>query len=144
MTMNKNYCMGCMKEIDYNLSECPLCGYKADTVQHEPCLKKGSVIAGRYLTGRVTALANDSITYIGLDLQTEEIVTLHEFFPVKIVKRHDNGNEIMVKLGCDAIYHNCLQSFVKLWKGIGELRNITALPKVKNIVDYAEIFRKDK
>lgn len=136
MNSRKNYCMNCMKEIDPSTVQCPHCEYNNDTPQHEPCLPKGSLIGQRYIVGKVISLANDSITYIGLDTETEETVEIHEFYPVKIVKRNSDKAEILVKLGCDAMYRNCLQSFINLWKGIGGIENEPALPKVKNILDY--------
>lgn len=136
MTENKKYCMGCMKEIDEAASVCPHCYYNTETVQHYPCLPKESLIADRYIVGKTISMANDSISYIGLDKETEEIVAVHEFFPVKIVDRAENSCEVTVKLGYDAMFRNCLQSFINLWRGIGSIENEVALPEIRNIVDF--------
>ncbi len=136
MTENKKYCMGCMKEIDLDASVCPHCYYNEETVQHYPCLPKGTLIADRYLVGRTVSMANDSITYIGLDRETEEIVSVHEFYPVKIVERAQDSCTINIKLGCEDIFGSCLQSFVAMWKAIGSLKSEVALPAVRNILDY--------
>ncbi len=136
MTENKKYCMGCMKEIDIDASVCPHCYYNEDTVQHYPCLPKGSLIADRYLTGRTISMANDSITYIGIDEQTEEIVSVHEFFPVKIAERGDGGCAVSVKLGYEDIFGSCVQSFISMWKAIGSVKGEISLPTVRNILDY--------
>ncbi|MBQ3136221.1 MAG: PASTA domain-containing protein [Clostridia bacterium] len=136
MTENKKYCMGCMKEIDINATVCPHCYYGEETVQHYPCLPKGTLIADRYLAGRTVSMANDSITYIGMDEQTEEIVSIHEFYPVKIVERADNGCEVNVKLGYDDIFDGCVQSFISMWKAIGSVKGEISLPTVRNILDY--------
>ncbi len=136
MTENKRYCANCMKEIDESTVFCPHCQYDTGSVQHEPALPKETVIAERYLIGKMTAIANDSITYIGRDFQTDETVDIYEFYPVKIVKRNDDSCEVMVKLGCDAMYKNCLNAFINLWKSIGAIRNEPALPLVKNILDF--------
>ncbi len=136
MTENKKYCMGCMKEIDFDKTVCPHCCYNAESVQHSPCLPKESIIAGRYLVGKAVSIANDSITYIGLDKETEEIVSVHEFFPYKIVDRNEGACTVSVKLGCDAMFRNCLQSFINLWKGIGSVEGEISLPVVRNILDF--------
>ncbi len=136
MTENKRYCMNCMKEIDENTVFCPHCQYDSGSVQHEPSLPKETVIADRYLIGKVTSIANDSITYIGRDFETDEIVDIQEFYPTKIVRRNENKQDVMVMLGCDAMYRNCLNSFINLWKSIGAINNEPALPLVKNILDF--------
>ncbi len=136
MTENKKYCMGCMKEIDINLSVCPHCYYNSESIQHNPCLPKGSIISGRYLVGRAISIANDSITYIGLDKDTEEIVSVTEFFPYKIVSRANGSCEVAVKLGYDTMFRNCLSSFINLWRNIGSVKGEIALPEVRNILDF--------
>ncbi len=136
MTDNKKYCMGCMKEIEYNASVCPHCYYNEETVQHYPCLPKGTFIADRYLIGRAVSMANDSIAYVGLDSETEEIVSVHEFYPVKITEREQDGCALNIKLGCEDIFGSCLQSFISMWKAIGSVKGEPALPSVRNILDY--------
>ncbi len=136
MTENKKYCMGCMKEIDLDASVCPHCYYNEETVQHYPCLPKGTVIADRYLVGRTVSMANDSITYIGLDTETEEIVSVNEFYPVKICEREQDLCSINIKLGCEDIFGSCLQSFISMWKAIGSVKGQISLPVVRNILDF--------
>ena len=136
MTENKKYCMGCMKEIDMDASVCPHCYYNEETVQHYPCLPKGTLIADRYLIGRTVSMANDSITYIGLDRETEEIVSVNEFYPVKTVEREQDGCSVNVKLGCENIFGSCVQSFISMWKAIGSVKGEISLPEVRNILDY--------
>ena len=136
MTENMKYCMGCMKEIDIGASECPYCYYNEETVQHYPCLPKGSVIADRYVTGRAIAMANDSITYIGIDEQTEEIVSVHEFFPARIADREEASSAVIIKSGYEDIFTSALQSFISMWKAIGSVQGQISLPVVKNILDY--------
>lgn len=136
MTENMKYCMGCMKEIDTDASVCPHCYYNEETVQHYPCLPKGSVIADRYVTGRVISMANDSITYIGIDEQTEEIVSVHEYFPARIAGREENGASVTVKGGYEDVFASALQSFISMWKAISSVQGQISLPTVRNILDY--------
>lgn len=136
MTENKKYCMGCMKEIDMDASVCPHCYYNEETVQHYPCLPKGSLIVDRYIIGRAVSMANDSITYIGLDTETEEVVSVHEFYPVKITEREQDACTVSIRLGCEEIFGACLQSFISMWKAIGSIMSEPSLPAVRNILDY--------
>ncbi len=136
MTENIKYCMGCMKEMELDASVCPHCNYNEETVQHYPCLPKGTYIADRYLVGRTISMANDSITYIGLDRETEEIISVHEFYPVKIAERAEDNCSINIKLGCEDIFGSCVQSFISMWKAIGSVKGEISLPAVRNILDY--------
>ena len=96
MTENKNYCMGCMKEIDPDETICPHCSYNTLSSQKAPFLSKGNIISGKYLVGKVESFSVDSITYIGLDTETDTTVSIIEFYPEKIVSRTVNTAEVNI------------------------------------------------
>ena len=125
-----------MKSIPFEAVVCPHCGYNEETTQPAPCLDTGSLIMEKYLVGKVLSTSPDTITYIGANLETGETLTIHEFFPEKIVTRAEEQSEVAVRLGYDSMFSNCLQSFVKLWKGLDVFKDARCLPDVKDIVDY--------
>ncbi|MBQ8502783.1 MAG: PASTA domain-containing protein [Clostridia bacterium] len=138
MSENKRYCMGCMSVIDSDATICPHCQYSGDTQQLSPYLSQGQTVAGRYLIGKALGMANDSITYIGLDTQTETTVTVCEYYPHRIAHRA-NGNNIVSPLnGFAALYESCLESFLSLWRGIRMFDDVRCLPKVLDIVSENE------
>lgn len=130
------YCMGCMESIPFDTVICPKCGYNEQAAQPAPYLKAGSLIMRKYLVGKVLGTTTDTVTYIGANIETGETVTVNEFFPEKIVTRAEGRSEVNVKLGYDSMYSNCLQSFLKLWRGLDVFKDARCLPNVLDIVDF--------
>lgn len=135
MTHNsKNYCMGCMKEMPAGVTICPHCSHNELSPQNQPFLRKGSIIYERYLVGKVESFASDSTTYIGLDLETEQTVSVIEFYPDKIASRPPQSTEIAIKLGYEESFRVALQSFLDLWNDMKEFAGIPCLPQVTDVL----------
>lgn len=134
MTENKNYCMGCMKEISPDETICPHCSYNALSSQTAPFLSKASVISGKYLVGKVESFSVDSITYIGLDMETETPVSIIEFYPEKIVSRSINTSVVNIRMGYEELFRTALQSFIDLWTDLKETVGYACLPQVTDIL----------
>ncbi len=134
MTENKNYCMGCMKEISPDETVCPHCSYNALSSQTTPFLGKGSIISGKYLVGKVESFSVDSITYIGLDTETGTTVSIIEFYPEKIVSRPLGTAEVNIKMGYEEMFRATLQSFIDLWTDLKETVGFACLPQVTDIL----------
>lgn len=136
MDENKNYCMGCMKEIDADVTICPHCSYNALSSQKAPFLSKGNVISSKYLVGKVESFSVDSITYIGLDLETDTTVSIIEFYPEKIVSRAVNTAVVNIRSGYEEMFRSSLQSFIDLWTDLKETVGFACLPQVTDILLY--------
>lgn len=134
MTENKRYCMGCMNEIGEDVTVCPHCSYNSLSSQNPPFLAKGSMISGKYLVGKVESFATDSITYIGLDTETQTTVSIIEFYPEKIVTRGMNVTEVTIKMGCEDLFRGTLQSFIDLWTDLKDTTGLPCLPQVTDIL----------
>lgn len=136
MSESLKYCMGCMESIPFDTVICPKCGYNEEAAQPAPYLKAGSIIMRKYLVGKVLSTSADTITYIGANIETGQTVTINEFYPEKIVTRNEGQSEINVRLGYDSMYSGCLQSFLKLWRGLDVFKDAKCLPNVLDIVDF--------
>lgn len=94
---SRNLCIGCMRPLD-SAETCPHCGLKQDEYAPIPrCLTPGTVLAGRYMTGRVLGEGSFGITYIGWDLSMNIPVAVKEYFPSDMVSRDvicGSGNEV--------------------------------------------------
>lgn len=136
MIENKNYCMGCMKEIDPEETICPHCSYNTLSSQKAPFLSKGNIISGKYLVGKVESFSVDSITYIGLDTESDTTVSIIEFYPEKIVSRAVNTAQVNIRQGYEEMFRASLQSFIDLWTDLKETVGFACLPLVTDILLY--------
>lgn len=133
MINTDHLCMSCMKEVGL-LKQCPYCGYLVDSAQAEPYLSVRSVIANRYLVGKLLEHNGDGCTYMAWDLTRREPVTLREFFPDAIAVRTQTDLQMCVMPGCEHTYDECCQSFLELWRKLARLRGHSALIHVTDIV----------
>lgn len=136
MSEQLKYCLGCMESIPFDTVICPKCGYNEQAVQPAIYLKPGSLIKRKYLVGKVLNVSTDTVSYIGANIETGETVTINEYFPQKIVTRNEGRSEVCVKLGYDTMFTTCLQSYLKLWRGLDVFKDARCLPNVLDIIDF--------
>ena len=84
--MELNKCMGCME--DFLGYPCPKCGFDPGQVRgNEYALPIQTILAGKYLVGRVLGQGGFGITYIGWDIALERKVAIKEYYPSGQVSR---------------------------------------------------------
>ena len=126
--------MSCMKDIGTE-KQCPYCGFHADSKQIEPYLPIRTVLGNRYLVGKLLEYNGDGATYMGLDLSTRESVNIREFFPENIAQRDPKTLGVFVMPEKETIYNECLQSFTEMWRKLMRLSGLSALIKVRDILE---------
>ena len=93
---NIKLCPGCMRELPQNrikdlgkdTARCPYCGFCPSEYQQNPrCLPPDTILAGKYLVGKVLGEGGFGITYMGYDLNMKTRVAIKEYFPVELVTR---------------------------------------------------------
>lgn len=126
--------MSCMKDIGTE-KQCPYCGFHADSKQIEPYLPIRTVLGNRYLVGKLLEYNGDGATYMGLDLSTREPVNIREFFPENIAQRDPKTLGVFVMPEKETIYNECLQSFTEMWRKLMRLSGLSALIKVRDILE---------
>ena len=67
MISSDKLCMSCMRE-NGDARKCPHCGYYADSTQISPYLPVRTVVANRYMVGKMLEYNGEGATYIGWDL----------------------------------------------------------------------------
>ncbi len=78
--MELNKCLGCMEDIQGY--PCPHCGYDPKTETADPSyLQPETILAGKYLVGKVTEAAENSTAYLGWDIGLERKVSILECSP---------------------------------------------------------------
>ena len=71
-----------MREIG-DAKKCPHCGYYADSTQISPYLPVRTVIANRYMVGKMLEYNGEGATYIGWDLVKKRQSKSASSFPIR-------------------------------------------------------------
>ena len=87
-------CYNCFHEVDPG-EFCPYCGYSenSDREKYPLALPHGSVLGGRYITGRVLGQGGFGITYVAQDYTDKKLVAIKEYFPDTLATRQ-NGTTV--------------------------------------------------
>ncbi len=144
-----NLCYGCFKEKNDTSYPCPFCGY--DIVSEHPysALPAGSVLGGRYMTGKVLGIGGFGITYLGFDLTLEIKVAIKEYMPQGISARTQDKYTVTVVTSKDkSVYETGAERFLDEARILAKLQNLPNIVSVQNyfkenntayfIMDYIE------
>lgn len=81
-------CYGCFENINDDLEICPFCGYVKGSPPEEAIhMDPGTVLAGRYIIGKVIGYGGFGVTYIGWDAKLEQKVAIKEYLPSEFSTR---------------------------------------------------------
>ena len=134
MISSDNLCMGCMREIG-NEKKCPHCGYHVDTAQNSPFLPIRTVVANRYLIGKLIEFYGEGATYIGWDLKEKRAVNIREFMPDTFTTRTAVTNDLRVMLGSEGTFAELRRSFEELWIKLAKLNGLSAMICVTDVFE---------
>lgn len=128
----KDLCMGCM--CDNNGEDvCSVCAFDATHYCVENALPLRTVLANRYVVGKVISENGEGFTYLGYDSVAACVVHIHEYFPTGLCQR---VAETGVEIGEDSFsYNEGLLQFVELYKTLGSLNEVPVLFKVIDIFE---------
>ena len=127
-------CYGCFREKPDAASVCPHCGCSAAEAQPFPALPPGTILRGRYLTGRVLGMGGFGITYLGYDLVLEIRVAVKEYLPVGLATRHADGHQVVLTGRQRADYERGRSRFLE------EARILARLQGTPHIVSVQDHF----
>ena len=132
-------CMGCMHEIDDGKVICPDCGYREGTLPSETYyLETGTVLANRYIVGKVLGYGGFGITYIGWDSQLKRIVAIKEYFPSELSTRGKSSRKVTGYSG-----EKTEQYQLGLEKFIFEAKRLAQFCKTDGIVHIYDCIREN-
>ena len=135
-------CPGCMREVENRSSVemCPHCGYdlkNTETASHQ--LKPLTILAGKYIVGKVIGEGGFGISYMGLDLNLELVVAIKEFYPNGFVTRESNVTTQV------STYAGRNEADVNKWKEgfLNEARSLAKFSKLNGIVEVRDFFNEN-
>lgn len=91
-------CPNCFKKAESGTNMCPHCGnnYEASS-SNAHALKPMTVVAERYIIGKVLGAGGFGVTYKAKDLLTDEICAIKEYFPTSWAYRVNDGQTLAAK-----------------------------------------------
>ncbi|MBO4746939.1 MAG: serine/threonine protein kinase [Clostridiales bacterium] len=131
-------CFGCFSEHDGS-GACPRCGYDLSKAKHPfVALPIGTILNGRYLTGRVLGVGGFGVTYLAFDMTLEINVAIKEYLPSGIALRDSDRYTMTVSSPEEQTKFNTGAT-----KFLDEARLLAKLRDVPNIVTVQDYFREN-
>ena len=137
--MKFNRCFGCMEEIQGY--PCPHCGFDPRSVKGiEYALPMGTILAGKYLVGRVLGQGGFGITYVGWDIALERKVAIKEYYPSGQVSRNPGSRGLTwyTSVQSQQAKQNGTQIFLK------ETRKMSKVDDIPNVVRVRDLFQENE
>ncbi len=116
MNNTERLCLGCMNEKG-NENACQVCGWDSSSKNPDFALPAASVLANRFIVGRVTAVDGEGISYIALDKSDNSVVTVKEYFPKGFALRNPDKT-VLMKIGEEYLFNEGLLEFMEISKTI--------------------------
>ena len=132
-------CFGCMEEIQGY--PCPHCGFDPRSVKGiEYALPMGTILAGKYLVGRVLGQGGFGITYVGWDIALERKVAIKEYYPSGQVSRNPGSRGLTwyTSVQSQQAKQNGTQIFLK------EARKMSKVDDIPNVVRVRDLFQENE
>ena len=123
-----------MREIG-DARKCPHCGYYADSTQISPYLPVRTVIANRYMVGKMLEYNGEGATYIGWDLTEKKAIKIREFIPDSFTIRSTSNLTLQIMRGSEAVFADLRRSFEEMWTKLARLKGLSALISVNDVVE---------
>lgn len=133
--MSKRLCYGCMQEVETDV--CPHCGWTAQQDNERHQLPVGTVLADKYIVGRVLGQGGFGITYLGLECNLNLLVCIKEFFPHNTVNR-DSAQSRFINVNTQTMESNFASARERF---IREAKSLAKFRDVPQIVSIYELFQ---
>lgn len=122
MQPETSLCLGCMRPRG-DEAACPHCGYPAGGANPAQFLPVRSLLAERYLIGRVLTTGGGTALYMAFDRQQGVRVHLREFCPDALCERTPNGT-VVPRGGCDNVFAEYKEKFLRHTRAVARLREM--------------------
>ena len=96
---DKNLCEHCFSEIEENADKCPNCSSEKNNSKYPTALPEGTILAGRYVVGRVLGKGGFGITYLCYDTRENKTVAVKEYLPDHLTHRNTGETQVSTYSG---------------------------------------------
>ena len=124
-------CYGCFREKEPG-TICPHCGFDEKEEQPYLALPLGTVLGGRYVTGKVLGIGGFGITYLGYDLTLDIRVAVKEYMPSALATRNADRYQVTLTGKSDADYRYGMKRFLDEAKILARLQDTPNIVSVQN------------
>lgn len=132
MENNLKLCMGCMCHKEYS-GPCEICGYIDNTAYLPSYLAPKTVLANRYIIGRLIAHNGEGAVYIAYDTEQNKVVEIKEYMPDLLCTRKKDENVITVNSDALPLYKSYLSEFADLYKTLMNNDETESVQKIYGI-----------
>ena len=137
--MELSKCLGCMEQ--FRGYPCPECGFDPRKVTGtEYALPLQTILAGKYMVGRVLGQGGFGITYIGWDIALERKVAIKEYYPSGQVSRSPGTRMLTWYTSPNA--RNARQEGMQMF--LKEARKMARLDDIPGVVKVRDLFQENE
>ncbi len=127
-------CINCMQGITQN-GVCPLCGFVESN--YTPSLNHllpRTILAGKYMLGKVLGEGGFGITYLGIDLNLDFRVAIKEYYPSGFVSRESHTSSTIMPFQGEKhkFFQKGKDGFINEAKNLAKYRNMSGIVSVND------------
>lgn len=130
-----NLCMGCMREKNEGVNKCLKCGYVDGSPYLPSYLAPRTVLAERYLIGKVISYNGSGATYIAYDCIMNCKVKVREYMPENLASREKGNPEVKVNTGSEIQYKSLKMDFMDLARNLVKLGSLSEVEHVNDMFE---------
>lgn len=134
MTDFNDLCMNCMAELK-GQEACPVCGFPKNRPQKKGALPYGTNLQDRYLIGRAKRSNGEGITYIGIDTALNIPAEIHEFFPMSLAGRAEDGKSVQTLAGSEIAFGENRDAFLAYSRALAHMRELSSIVLIYDIFE---------
>lgn len=127
--------MGCMNPKDPNdlNGTCKLCGFSEKDPTIPTYLVPRTILAERYVVGRLLSYNGEGAMYMGFDTVTSTKVIIKEFMPDTLCSRPKGKTEVVVNANNAPLYKTYMSEFADLNRSLMKLRGMAHIQGVLDV-----------
>lgn len=126
-------CMGCMIPLA-GQQVCPHCGYDSMAGFDPDYIKPGTLLAARYIVGRLAHKNGEGAQYIGYDSVDRNPVWIQEYFPRTIARRDGASGVVLPQQNFEAQYKALMSDFVDICNEVKRLSITEPVIPIENVL----------